>query len=37
MFLLELEAKPYKIEGNISYYNKLIDEKYIVEIYKKVP
>ena len=31
MFLLELEAKPYKIEGNISYYNKLIDEKYIVE------
>lgn len=35
MFLLELEAKPYKIEGNISYYNKLIDEKYIVEIYKK--
>jgi len=35
MFLLELESKPYKIEDNISYYNKLIDEKYIVEIYKK--
>ena len=35
MFLLQNEAKPYKIEGNTSYYNKIIDEKYIVEIYKK--
>jgi len=35
MFLTEFEAKPYKIEGNTSYYNKIIDEKYIVEIYKK--
>lgn len=35
MFLTEFEAKPYKVEGNTSYYNKLIDEKYIVEIYKK--
>ena len=35
MFLLQNEAKPYKIEGNNSYYNKIINEKYIVEIYKK--
>lgn len=35
MFLTEFEAKPYKVENNISYYNKLIDEKYTVEIYKK--
>ena len=35
MFLTEFEAKPYKVEGNISYYNKIINEKYTVEIYKK--
>ncbi len=35
MFISQTEETPYKIENNISFYNKIIDKYYLIEVYKK--